>query len=1060
MLLNILGFNICKSTLHPLLTLPEITSLYAPQGAEAAATNKIVVKNGKRAVKTKNIYIGGKVVDFDAVVKGKPVKDSKGTWKSSNKKIASVDKNGKVKALKNGKVTISFKTKATKKVKSVTVKMTINARTRASKMILTPAAVVVKEGEKSTVGVSYEISKKIQAAGGKTTTYKLFAESSDEKAAKVSVEGNDKIVVEGVAKSATPVSITVYAAQVTNIAKAKEVKIKLTEKFDVKVNSKLEAKQTGANKITVMGNGLIASAGAYVIKSSTGAPLKLSDKVEVNEAGTEAVLYGDTTYLPAGTYTLSYQGSEPVDLTIVREVVKGITLDPVDKAILVSSKSAVAYYKVLNQFDEDITQKFSSSNVVIAGSDDARKGTLPGTIEFKNPVGYQLGLSKVSVSIVDTATGVHTEGILTISEESKIVEAKFEGIYNKSTREFVKDISDIEDKETIKNYYLVFSGVDQYGHTVTQTNDYLNRSVHTRGGIGSMINVILLSTTGLTNEPIGNLDTINGHKYITYQLNLGTNTSLRAGEVNLQAIAINSGKSVSNKFNVASSVKVDKLTIREGAMGVFDGQDNELEFEALDQNGKPIKDWNILKNLNDQVYHNRNGAEVRFEKKDDGTVGLFFDARNYVPDGTRVGAVKVISYITETNKFVNTQITIKPDRYPAAIIGFKKGFATGVTRTTDTSTVTPHAISIKAQDLRYQDQYGNEMSSDDIFGSTKLNGIYSVTLTENNATNYFNIAASSAGLNVKKVKKNDEFLKVYAVSNGGVTAPVSIKDQTGEGRYKLTLTGPKFDDANNGVKSDFEFSLYNVRLADMRNFAFDKDTLGLKEVADPDDQIWPDVNSPLHTFTATEKNATFAAVVVGNYAGEKVKLVPNDDFIAFASAEGTPTSDTVDIKVPKKDSLEKDVVSKDAGVRAIIKNGLGTEVNDKYTYSKAHRIVAEVSFKDKYKEDGRMVKANNSTGNIDWTELAKYLEVKDQYGNEIDMKPYITFKDFTIDPSNANKGVDGAYATITHNGEKNGTFTFKTGMGTSVTNGKQVLTLRLTFPRSTYVFEKSIRISR
>ena len=270
LLLNILSFNICKSTLHPLLTLTEITSLYAPQGAEAAATNKIVVKNGKAAVKSKNIYIGGKVVDFDAVVKGKVVKDAKGTWKSSNKKIASVDKNGKVKALKNGKVTISFKTKATKKVKSVTVKMTINARTRASKMILTPAAVVVKEGEKSTVGVSYEISKKIQAAGGKTTTYKLFAESSDEKAAKVSVEGNDKIVVEGVAKSATPVSITVYAAQVTNIAKAKEVRIKLTEKFDVKVNSKFDAKQVKANKISVVGTNLSTKAAAYVVKNTNG----------------------------------------------------------------------------------------------------------------------------------------------------------------------------------------------------------------------------------------------------------------------------------------------------------------------------------------------------------------------------------------------------------------------------------------------------------------------------------------------------------------------------------------------------------------------------------------------------------------------------------------------------------------------------------------------------------------------------------------------------------------------------------------------------------------------
>ena len=51
-----------------------VTSLYAPQGAEAAATNKIVVAKGKKAVKSKNIYIGGKTVDFDAIIKGKNVK--------------------------------------------------------------------------------------------------------------------------------------------------------------------------------------------------------------------------------------------------------------------------------------------------------------------------------------------------------------------------------------------------------------------------------------------------------------------------------------------------------------------------------------------------------------------------------------------------------------------------------------------------------------------------------------------------------------------------------------------------------------------------------------------------------------------------------------------------------------------------------------------------------------------------------------------------------------------------------------------------------------------------
>ena len=72
--------NFSKKLSFVMATAMVVTSLYAPQGAEAATKNKIVEKNSKSAVKRKNIYIGGQVVDFDAVVKVKVVKYTKGTW--------------------------------------------------------------------------------------------------------------------------------------------------------------------------------------------------------------------------------------------------------------------------------------------------------------------------------------------------------------------------------------------------------------------------------------------------------------------------------------------------------------------------------------------------------------------------------------------------------------------------------------------------------------------------------------------------------------------------------------------------------------------------------------------------------------------------------------------------------------------------------------------------------------------------------------------------------------------------------------------------------------------
>ena len=90
--------NFSKKLSFVMATAMVVTSLYAPQNAEAAVKNAVVVAGSKKAVKSKNIYLSGKTVDFDAIIKGKNVK--KGTWKSSNKMVASVDKNGVVKALR------------------------------------------------------------------------------------------------------------------------------------------------------------------------------------------------------------------------------------------------------------------------------------------------------------------------------------------------------------------------------------------------------------------------------------------------------------------------------------------------------------------------------------------------------------------------------------------------------------------------------------------------------------------------------------------------------------------------------------------------------------------------------------------------------------------------------------------------------------------------------------------------------------------------------------------------------------------------------------------------
>ncbi len=88
-------------------------------GAEAS---KIEAKSVKMS-KTKASLKVGETTTLKATIKPKNVTDKTVTWKSSNKKVATVDKNGKVTAKKKGTCTITAVTSNGKKAKcKITVK--------------------------------------------------------------------------------------------------------------------------------------------------------------------------------------------------------------------------------------------------------------------------------------------------------------------------------------------------------------------------------------------------------------------------------------------------------------------------------------------------------------------------------------------------------------------------------------------------------------------------------------------------------------------------------------------------------------------------------------------------------------------------------------------------------------------------------------------------------------------------------------------------------------------------------------------------------------------------
>lgn len=1040
-----------------------VTSLYAPQNVGAAAKNAVVLKGSTKTVKSKSIYLAGKTVDFDAMIKGKKVKDSAGKWTTSNKKVATVDKNGVVKVTGAGTATIKFTDKKSKKAVSVK----IYGRVRASKVMVSPAAVTVKEGESVDVNATYELSEKVQAANGKATTYKLFAESSDENVATVSVDGNNKIMVKGVAKSATLATIKVYAAQVDTLAKAKEVKIKTTAEFTVKVNGTLEAKQTGSNLVTVTGTDLTNVKADYVLKDYNGATFNIKDNIKLNETKTEAILERDTTVLPAGKCTLVFKNGDPVSFEAMKPIVKEIVISPTNTAVMVTSLSALAYYKVYNQFGEDVTKGPLASRIKISGSDNARMKQ-KGVIEFNSTTGYQLNLSKLSVAVVDLETGVNSTAILTVGDEAKLWTATYEGLWNMTTR---KKVESITERDKLVDYALLFKAKDQY------ENVYKEEPYGKDGKKNPQLNVVLLSTTALTTGKV-KLVLMGEDYYYAYPLKSSTTdknnkelaTAARADEVTVQAIVTNNGKILKEKFNVVASTRIDKLTVTAGSSGVYENQENWLDYTAYDVDGKEVKDWKSFKELNEELKKNNNGR-VEFVRKADGKIGLKYDLKN-----KRIGATKdapaqqVLTFVTKTNKFYSANLVVRETRVPTTILGFADDQFKGVVAGRD--------YKVPANKIRFQDQYGNDMSAGEIVGLKGSDGYagikYFVEVEASNPLNaktgvlreMFKIKPENGGAAVAQNDKTVPMKQSYEITSAGKTIVdlESYKDDQGNGteletgtvNLKLTLKKGDYDAASAKPAQEGDegrkIDIYSVAINDMSSFGIADP--GLRAAYNLDDATVRNSSGYLETVHGLSAEGR-VPTVFGYYAGEKIglesgksdKMPVSPDFSIYNPA--TPVNGVSFINQDGHEHFgvpairdTKDVVKRESEFRVYIHNDNATEVSRKFQYSNEARKATRGEENTTTMKLGTDILKLSEAGEATTKYLEKELGIRifDQYGDRVDLKDaYLSFDDF-----------DDQDVTVSNNGSNKASL--KLGSGNA-----QVV-MRLTFKNSNFIYERVINL--
>lgn len=205
------------------------TSIITVPSTNAQAATK--AKKITLTAKTQTLYVGKSKGSFTLKVKSvTPAKASKAvTYKSSKPSVASVDKQGKVKAKKVGTTTITVTSTGNKKVKA-TCKVTVK---EGAKKIQAPAEIILKKGSgKATVTLGFTPSsaKNATAKEMKFSTNKKNVATASAKGKNVQITakkktGTAKITIQPKDGSAPKVTIKVT------------VKSKVTPVKTIKLNS-------------------------------------------------------------------------------------------------------------------------------------------------------------------------------------------------------------------------------------------------------------------------------------------------------------------------------------------------------------------------------------------------------------------------------------------------------------------------------------------------------------------------------------------------------------------------------------------------------------------------------------------------------------------------------------------------------------------------------------------------------------------------------------------------------------------------------------------------------
>ena len=413
----------------------------------------------------------------------------------------------------------------------------------------------------------------------------------------------------------------------------------------------------------------------------------------------------------------------------------------------------------------------------------------------------------------------------------------------------------------------------------------------------------------------------------------------------------------------------------------------------------------MLKELNDskyiQNYANGTGLDGRklmFVKKSDGKVGLVYNPGNVAGATGTSSVTQVLTFVTKTSKFSTATIAVRAKRVPSTILGLASDATRGVTK--------GQTLTVKSGKIRFQDQYGNNMSASEVKASAEATKSYKIKVTLADTNNF-----TLVGTGITNITGGDDDIIKLTAQNVAKSGTTKVKLEL---YYNDTATATVANDDKVKSSEDKTVEMSVALLEDMSNFAIE------------DPGLRPAKNLDVPAAKGFEPS------VIGYYNGDKISLAKTQDFTVY----GATTADPTFAPVPEIDSSIKKTVVEKTKVRVIIADNNGTTVEREFSYSNEARKVNKVEM------GNTTITVADGTDKA-WNDIKGSFEIKDQYDAAIDIAPYITYSDYDTDK-----------VVVSDNGVTTAKIKVKT------TNTEAALTVKFTFPGSSYVFEKVITLKR